>query len=239
MGFHQKDTLMAEVGPDLTFVLGFANVTIFHTTAGLVLVDTGSWSTGGRIFRKIRKRIDTPCSHIIYTHGLSCALAWDWDNLGSTVGTTLSPPCAPPHPPQHPISHLILRRNAFPGHVDHVFGTVHWDDEAEDASRPLPTVIAHESCSARFDRYRQTAGYNGTINMRQFSMPDPFWPTDYRYPGKEGRRPVASSSCTAGESPVLSLTVKAWPGVASFVPDCCGVCVCVCVCVLCAPETIK
>ncbi|MDQ3962584.1 MAG: MBL fold metallo-hydrolase [Actinomycetota bacterium] len=62
------------------------------------------------------------------------------------------------------------------GHIDHVFGTAPF--EAEGAVR----VVAHENVSARFDRYRKTAGYNGVINRRQFRLPELEWPTEYRYP---------------------------------------------------------
>jgi alkyl sulfatase BDS1-like metallo-beta-lactamase superfamily hydrolase len=34
----------------------------------------------------------------------------------------------------------------------------------------------------RFDRYRLTAGYNASINRRQFGMDSLQWPTDYRFP---------------------------------------------------------
>jgi alkyl sulfatase BDS1-like metallo-beta-lactamase superfamily hydrolase len=43
-------------------------------------------------------------------------------------------------------------------------------------------VIAHEAITARFDRYRRTAGWNAAINTRQFRMPGLRWPTAYRYP---------------------------------------------------------
>ena len=45
-----------------------------------------------------------------------------------------------------------------------------------------PHVVAHELLPARFDRYVLTAGYNGVINQRQFQFPQPYWPTEYRYP---------------------------------------------------------
>jgi alkyl sulfatase BDS1-like metallo-beta-lactamase superfamily hydrolase len=37
---------------------------------------------------------------------------------------------------------------------------------------------------ARFDRYRATSGYNGWINARQFQLPEPMFPTDFRYPDR-------------------------------------------------------
>jgi alkyl sulfatase BDS1-like metallo-beta-lactamase superfamily hydrolase len=68
------------------------------------------------------------------------------------------------------------------GHVDHVFGLAPYEEEAASAGRPGPRVIAHELVSARFDRYRLTAGYNAMINARQFRIAGLQWPTDYRYP---------------------------------------------------------
>jgi alkyl sulfatase BDS1-like metallo-beta-lactamase superfamily hydrolase len=67
------------------------------------------------------------------------------------------------------------------GHVDHVFAVPIF--EAEGA--PIrPTVIAHENVPARFDRYQRTNGYNGWINARQFQLPEPLFPRDFRYPDR-------------------------------------------------------
>jgi alkyl sulfatase BDS1-like metallo-beta-lactamase superfamily hydrolase len=68
------------------------------------------------------------------------------------------------------------------GHIDHVFGVPRYEEEAPSRGWPAPRVVAHEAVPARFDRYRLTAGYNGIINARQFSVPGLAWPTDYRYP---------------------------------------------------------
>ena len=68
------------------------------------------------------------------------------------------------------------------GHVDHVFGLQHFHAEAEEKGQPAVRIIAHNSCPARFDRYRLTNGYNGHINARQFGFPRPIFPKDYRYP---------------------------------------------------------
>jgi alkyl sulfatase BDS1-like metallo-beta-lactamase superfamily hydrolase len=68
------------------------------------------------------------------------------------------------------------------GHIDHVFGVGHFDAEAEDRGWRRPTVHAQEALPARFDRYRLTAGYNATINRRQFGLENLQWPVDYRYP---------------------------------------------------------
>ncbi len=67
------------------------------------------------------------------------------------------------------------------GHVDHVFGLAPFEAEATAAGRRVH-VIAHRACRDRFDRYRLTGGYNGIINARQFGLPVPFFPQDFRYP---------------------------------------------------------
>ncbi|HET8930637.1 MAG TPA: alkyl sulfatase dimerization domain-containing protein, partial [Acidimicrobiales bacterium] len=68
------------------------------------------------------------------------------------------------------------------GHIDHVMGTEVFDAEADEAGLPRPRVIAHEAIEPRFARYCLTAGYNASINRRQFSNPDLNWPTEYRHP---------------------------------------------------------
>jgi alkyl sulfatase BDS1-like metallo-beta-lactamase superfamily hydrolase len=68
------------------------------------------------------------------------------------------------------------------GHVDHAFGLEPFEKEAREAGQALPTVIAHEALPARFERYQLTAGYNETINRRQFGAAK--WPTEYRYPDR-------------------------------------------------------
>ena len=68
------------------------------------------------------------------------------------------------------------------GHVDHVTGAQAFDaDAAARGARPI-RYVGHESVPARFDRYQLTNGYNGVINMRQFRLPEPAWPSDYVYP---------------------------------------------------------
>lgn len=68
------------------------------------------------------------------------------------------------------------------GHVDHVFGVMMFDGEAAQRGAAPIEVIAHEAVAARFDRYKQTAGYNSWINRRQFQIPNLNWPERYRYP---------------------------------------------------------
>ncbi len=68
------------------------------------------------------------------------------------------------------------------GHIDHCFGVERYDADNDRLGLPPPRVIAHHAIADRFDRYRATAGYNGLVNRRQFSLPDFAWPTEYRYP---------------------------------------------------------
>jgi alkyl sulfatase BDS1-like metallo-beta-lactamase superfamily hydrolase len=68
------------------------------------------------------------------------------------------------------------------GHIDHVFGTHVFEEEARTNGWIEPRVVAHEALPARFDRYKMTNGYNEIINQRQFQMPNLRWPTEYRYP---------------------------------------------------------
>jgi len=67
------------------------------------------------------------------------------------------------------------------GHIDHVFGTAAFEAEA-----PIE-VVAHEAVNARFDRYVRTAGYNATINRRQFRVRSLQWPVEYRRPDRTYR----------------------------------------------------
>ncbi len=68
------------------------------------------------------------------------------------------------------------------GHIDHVFGVQLFDAEAQSNGWRAPHVVAHNQLPHRFDRYVMTAGYNQTVNRRQFGVKDLVWPTNYRYP---------------------------------------------------------
>jgi alkyl sulfatase BDS1-like metallo-beta-lactamase superfamily hydrolase len=68
------------------------------------------------------------------------------------------------------------------GHVDHVFGVGTFEAEAAERGWAPPRVIAHENITKRFDRYVRTAGFNQTVNRRQFGLKQLVWPTQYRYP---------------------------------------------------------
>jgi len=68
------------------------------------------------------------------------------------------------------------------GHVDHVFGMAPFEAEAAERGLPAPRVVAHENVPGRFERYALTAGYNGTINARQFGLEELAFPTEFREP---------------------------------------------------------
>ncbi len=54
------------------------------------------------------------------------------------------------------------------GHVDHVGGSGHLVADGAARGHAPPTVIGHEAVANRFDRYRETNGWNLAINARQF-----------------------------------------------------------------------
>ena len=68
------------------------------------------------------------------------------------------------------------------GHVDHVFGVPPFEAEARERGWTAPHVIAHANVPRRFARYALTAGYNGTINARQFGLPELTFPVEFRAP---------------------------------------------------------
>jgi alkyl sulfatase BDS1-like metallo-beta-lactamase superfamily hydrolase len=80
------------------------------------------------------------------------------------------------------------------GHVDHVGGSGAVAADASERGYPSPEVVGHEAVVDRFHRYRDTAGYNTAINLRQFggiskrqglSLTDasrPFLPDDVLWP---------------------------------------------------------
>lgn len=73
------------------------------------------------------------------------------------------------------------------GHIDHVFGTAPFEEEARANNWNTPRVLAHEAMPARFDRYQRMAGWNTAINARQFGATGLAWPTQYRYPDETYR----------------------------------------------------
>ncbi len=82
--------------------------------------------------------------------------------------------------PNTPLSAAIFSHH----HVDHVFATRRFEEEARQRGWPQPVVYAHELTPQHFDRYRNTLGWNTAINRRQFAIDAPqfSWPSEYRYP---------------------------------------------------------
>jgi alkyl sulfatase BDS1-like metallo-beta-lactamase superfamily hydrolase len=81
------------------------------------------------------------------------------------------------------------------GHVDHVTGAPLFDAAAAERGDPPITYVAHEAVPERFARYRLTGGYNGHINMRQFRLPAPLFPSDFVEPSATYRH---STTLTVG-----------------------------------------
>lgn len=69
-------------------------------------------------------------------------------------------------------------------HIDHIFGTKRFEEEAVSKRWAPPVVYAHEDLPEHFRRYERTLGWNAAINKRQFALPiEKFvWPDSYRYP---------------------------------------------------------
>ena len=69
-------------------------------------------------------------------------------------------------------------------HVDHIFATRRFEEEAREKGWPQPVVYGHELMPQHFDRYLKTRGWNTAINRRQFAIHLPAfqWPDSYRYP---------------------------------------------------------
>src|SRR5262250_357522 len=58
-----------EIVPGVLFLHTWANVTVIRTTAGLVLVDTGSYASRARTFAAVRAVDRQPVHAAVYTHG--------------------------------------------------------------------------------------------------------------------------------------------------------------------------
>ena len=71
------------------------------------------------------------------------------------------------------------------GHVDHI-GIKPYLDECEKNNWPIPRIIGHEAIKARFDRYKLTNSWNGSINLRQFRGGNgaPIFTRDLYYPNE-------------------------------------------------------
>ncbi|HTO06580.1 MAG TPA: alkyl sulfatase dimerization domain-containing protein [Myxococcota bacterium] len=94
------------------------------------------------------------------------------------------------HPAQHERSFQAVRRFAKDpvhtaiythGHVDHAYGLPPFLREADSERWPRPAIVGHVDVAPRMKRYIETAGYNTTINTRQFGVPIE-WPINPDYP---------------------------------------------------------
>lgn len=82
--------------------------------------------------------------------------------------------------PSAPLTEAVYSHH----HVDHVFGTQRFEEEAASNGWARPTVYGHEDLPDHFDRYLATRGWNRAINVRQFAIhvPQFQWPDHFRYP---------------------------------------------------------
>lgn len=69
-------------------------------------------------------------------------------------------------------------------HVDHIFGTKRFEEEASTEGWEQPVVYAHEAMPEHFDRYVRTNGWNSAINTRQFGfgLTRLDFPSEFRHP---------------------------------------------------------
>ena len=73
------------------------------------------------------------------------------------------------------------------GHVDHTTGAEAFSAASERRGDAPISFVGHELVAPRFDRYQLTNGYNGVINQRQFRLPAPMFPSEFRYPDVDYR----------------------------------------------------
>jgi hypothetical protein len=67
-------------------------------------------------------------------------------------------------------------------------------------------VIGQENLPGHLERYRYTVGYNASINQRQFQLPVPFFPRDFRLPDTLYRD---SLTIEVGDQVGVTITVTA------------------------------
>lgn len=67
------------------------------------------------------------------------------------------------------------------GHVGYNFGVDQWLKHAADRGDPKPRTIAHARLPARYQRYRETAGLQAWLNIRQFRTNVPLDMPDHWY----------------------------------------------------------
>ena len=72
------------------------------------------------------------------------------------------------------------------GHVDHGFGVKMYHRECKKKEWKKPQIISHVNVPKRFDRYKETHGYNEFINHKQFlgGQGQPYFPIEFIYPTK-------------------------------------------------------
>ena len=103
-------------------------------------------------------------------------------------------------PPDHGASARLAAAVFSHHHVDHVFGTKNFEEEARSLGWEPPIVYGHEAMPRHFTRYERTLGWNTAINRRQFAIDAPnfAWPSRYRYPDVtyENRLTFRRGECT-------------------------------------------
>lgn len=70
---------------------------------------------------------------------------------------------------QKPLTHIVISH----GHMGYNFGVTQWNSHAASRGEPQPVLVGHERVSARYRRYRETAGLQAYTNTRQFRTPYP------------------------------------------------------------------
>lgn len=68
-----------------------------------------------------------------------------------------------------PVSHIVISH----GHMGYNFGVAQWNAHARSRDEAEPILTGHERVTARYQRYRDTAGLQAYTNTRQFRTPYP------------------------------------------------------------------
>jgi len=68
-----------------------------------------------------------------------------------------------------PVTHIVISH----GHMGYNFGVAQWNAHARERGEPAPMLVGHERVTARYRRYRETAGLQSYTNTRQFRAPYP------------------------------------------------------------------
>lgn len=64
-----RDLGLIPVGERTRLFTGFANVAVFDTGEGLVMVDSGEWRSAGELHAAVRKYSSAPLTTVVFTHG--------------------------------------------------------------------------------------------------------------------------------------------------------------------------